>query len=126
MAEQRDLPGWPKKKLVKQVRTQLWRYGIRPQFRTWRATWSWASAVANSYVYTHWPSPNEIASQYILLLLAEMHSNLALRLPYRANTAMPAGVRQLLPANPIPLLTHNVQGGGCSTKPDSSSVSPVD
>lgn len=105
MAEQRDLPGWPKAHLVKQVRAHLRQYGIRPQLRAWRATWSWASAVAHSYVYTHWPSPNEIAAQYIVLLLAEMHEHCALKLPFRASTAMPAEVRQLLPCREIRLLS---------------------
>ena len=30
MAEERTLPGWPKKKLVKEVRRHLSYYGIRP------------------------------------------------------------------------------------------------
>ena len=30
MAEERSLPGWPRKKLVKEVRRHLWHYGIRP------------------------------------------------------------------------------------------------
>ena len=30
MAEEKDLPGWPRKKLVKAVRSHLWSYGIRP------------------------------------------------------------------------------------------------
>lgn len=89
MAEARDLPGWPKKKLVKLVRAHLWRYGIRPQGETWWATWSWASAVARSYYYTNWPTPHEIGSQYLLLLLAQMHANHALKLPYRAHQVIP-------------------------------------
>lgn len=63
MAEQRDLPGWPKKRLVRDVRRHLWHYGIRPKGEAWRAAWSWASAIANSYYHTHWPMPSEIASQ---------------------------------------------------------------
>jgi hypothetical protein len=31
-----------------------------------------ATAIANSYFYTHWPSSSEIGTQYLLLLLAEM------------------------------------------------------
>lgn len=105
MAEARDLPGWPKKKLVRLVRAHLWHYGIRPQGETWRATWSWASAVARSYYYTNWPTPYEIGSQYLLLLLAQMHANHALKLPHRAHQVIPPEALRLLPASPIPLLT---------------------
>ena len=50
MAEERSLPGWPKKKLVKEVRSHLWHYGIRPtKFTIWQATWTWAAAIAKSY-----------------------------------------------------------------------------
>ncbi|MHB8971245.1 MAG: hypothetical protein ACYC4N_12430 [Pirellulaceae bacterium] len=98
MAEERTLPGWPKKKLVREVRKHLSHYGIRPnQFSIWQATWAWANAVAQSYYQTHWPLPTEIASQYILLLLAEMQKNRLLKLPYRANTVVPAEVRAMLP-----------------------------
>ena len=38
--EERSLPGWPKKRLVKEVRRHLWHYGIRPsEFAIWQATW---------------------------------------------------------------------------------------
>lgn len=106
MAEQRDLPGWPKRRLVKDVRRHLSHYGIRPQHTPWIAAWSWANAIANSYFHTHWPSSSEIGTQYLLLLLAEMKRNLALRLPYRANKVIPAQVRAMLPGNPVPLLIH--------------------
>jgi len=106
MAEQRDLPGSPKKRLVKLVRAHLWRYGIRPRGQHWRAAWSWAAAIANSYFHTHWPSASEIATQYLLLLLIEMKGSYALRLPYRANKVIPDDVRALLPCNPVPLLIH--------------------
>jgi len=104
MAEHRELPGWPKRRLVKEVRSNLWRYGIRPKGQAWRAAWAWASAIANSYYHTRWPRPSEIASQYISLLLAEMHESRALKLPYRASRIIPDEVRPLLPANPLPLL----------------------
>jgi len=106
MAEQRDLPGWPKKRLVKEVRAHLWRYGIRPQRTPWLAAWSWAQSVANSYFHTQWPSASEVGTQYLVLLLAEMKRNQALRLPFRANKVMPEPVRALLPVNPVPLLIH--------------------
>jgi hypothetical protein len=63
MAEERNLPGWPKKRLVKDVRRHLSHYGIRPQHTQWIAAWSWANA--NSYFQTHWPSASEIGTQYL-------------------------------------------------------------
>jgi hypothetical protein len=60
MAENQELPGWPKRRFVREVRAHLRSYGIRPQGQAWRATWEWAGAIANSYVYTHWPLPSEI------------------------------------------------------------------
>ena len=102
MAEHRELPGWPKKRLVKDVRRHLWHYGIRPRGEPWRAAWSWAAAIARSYYHTHWPLPSEIASQYILLLLAEMNESCALKLPYRAKKVVPDEVRRLLPAKTLP------------------------
>ena len=104
MAEDRELPGWPKKRLVRDVRRHLWHYGIRPKGEAWRAAWSWASAIANSYYHTHWPLPSEIASQYVLLLLADMKGSCSLKLPYRADKVIPDDVRRLLPASPLPLL----------------------
>lgn len=97
MAEERTLPGWPKKKLVRDVRRHLSHYGIRPvKFQIWNATWAWASAIARSYVYTHWPLPSEIGTQYILLLLVEMQNDRSLHLPYRANTVLPPELKALL------------------------------
>lgn len=99
MAEERSLPGWPKKKLVKEVRRHLWHYGIRPtKCEIWRMTWSWADAIACSYWHTHWPMASEIATQYILLLLVEMKGSCMLRLPYRASEIVPPEVARLLPA----------------------------
>lgn len=101
MAEDRELPGWPRKKLVRDVRKHLSHYGIRPnQFSIWQATWTWASAIARSYYHTTWPLPSEVASQYIVLLLSEMRNNSQLKLPYRASKVVPAEVRALLPAAP--------------------------
>ena len=104
MADDHSLPGWPKKKLVRDVRQHLSHYGIRPQFTIWQATWTWASAIARSYYHTTWPIPSEIASQYILLLLAEMQSSHQLKLPYRASKVVPAEVKALLPAQQPALL----------------------
>lgn len=90
MAESRDLPGWPKKKLVRDVRRHLATYGILPTsrgaltHRQWQTTWAWASDIAKSYVFPRWPCSREIAAQYVLLLLAEMKSNHDLKLPFRS------------------------------------------
>ena len=98
MAEERTLPGWPKKKLVKEVRRHLSHYGIRPtKFGIWQATWAWADAIARSYWHVHWPLPSEIATQYILLLLVEMKSSSMLKLPYRAGDHVPPEVAAMLP-----------------------------
>ena len=103
MAEDRMLPGWPKKRLVKQVRSHLWSYGIRPQHTVWCATWAWASAIANSYYHTRWPLPSEISSQYVFLLLNYMKQHHSLKLPYRASKHVPADVLRLLPDAPLAL-----------------------
>jgi hypothetical protein len=105
VAEEHSLPGGPKKKLVKDVRRHLSHYGIRPtKSELWRATWSWADAIARSYWHTHWPMASEIATQYILLLLVEMKSSFTLRLPYRAQKIVPPEVAALLPASQHPNL----------------------
>jgi hypothetical protein len=103
MAEEHSLPGWPKKKLVKEVRRHLSHYGIRSvRFEIWQATWVWANAIARSYWHTHWPLPSEIATQYILLLLIEMKSSRMLKLPYRASEIVPPEVARLLPVSQQP------------------------
>jgi hypothetical protein len=99
----RDLPGWPTKRLVKRVRSQLWRFGIRPKEPAWTATWRWASAIADSYFHRHWPLAHEIGAQYTLLLLGRMQEGRSLKLPFRADKVMPDEVRQLLPATPVAL-----------------------
>lgn len=105
MAEEHSLPGWPKKKLVKEVRRHLSHYGIRPtKFEIWQATWAWAEAIARSYWHKHWPLPSEIATQYILLLLVEMKQSCMLRLPYRAREIVPLEVARLLPVAQQPAI----------------------
>ena len=106
MAVQEYLPGRPKKRLVKLVRSHLWHYGIRPKGEAWRAAWLWAHAIANSYVYPSWPSATEIGTQYILLVLVEMKQHRNLRLPFRADKVICDAVRVMLPSNPVPLLIH--------------------
>ena len=98
MAEEHSLPGWPKKKLVKEVRRHLSVYGFRPvKQAAWQAAWAWADKIAHSYFHVHWPLPSEIGTQYILLLLAEMHDSHCLRLPYQAREIVPPKVAALLP-----------------------------
>jgi hypothetical protein len=97
MAEQRELPGWPKKKLVGEVRWYLRNYGIQPKSREiWLATWEWASRIADSYYRKVWPSPREIASQYVFLLLARMKGDFLLKLPHRAGDHLPDAARAIL------------------------------
>lgn len=91
-----QLPGWPKKALVKRVRSHLWVFGIRPRGEPWRLAWKWAYDISQSYYHPRWPLPSEIASQYVLLLLHHMKASVGLKLPYRADTVMPNSVQQLL------------------------------
>jgi hypothetical protein len=75
--------------------------------KLWHETWQWASQITNSYVFPRWPLPNEIAAQYVLLLLVEMQENRALKLPYRAAEQQPPSVRLRLAASrPVLLLEH--------------------
>ena len=115
MAVQEYLPGRPTIRLVKLVRAQLFRYGIRPRGKSWRAAWSWAHAIAISYFYPHWPTSSEISTQYVLLLLMEMKEASGLRLPYRANKVIPDEVRAMLPSNPVPLLIYEPVFAGDKT-----------
>lgn len=115
MAVQKYLPGRPTKRLVKLVRAQLCRYGIRPRGKSWRAAWSWAHAIANSYFHPHWPTSSEICTQYVLLLLVEMKESSGLRLPHRASKVIPDEVRAMLPGNPVPLLIHEPVFAGDKT-----------
>ena len=107
-----SLPGYPTKRLVKRVRSHLWRFGIRPKEPAWTAAWHWADAIANSYYHRHWPLAHEIASRYVLLLLGQMHEGRSLKLPYRATAVMPDEVRQLLPSSPmtVPSIEHKPEG----------------
>lgn len=105
MAEDRVLPGWPKKKLVKEVRRFLSSYGIRPaSARLWYETWAWASQIRNSFVYPRWPLPSEIGSQFVFLLLLDMSATRSLRLPFRAMQQIPPALRQRLEGNSVPLI----------------------
>ena len=111
MAESRDLPGWPKKKLVTDVRRRLASYGVRPSLpKLWLETWQWASQITRSYVFPRWPLASEIAAQYMVLLLHEMQTNHALKLPFRAAEQTPPSIRLRLSASrPLPTLEHHTE-----------------
>jgi len=96
------------------VRRHLAGYGIRPSLpRLWYETWEWARQITNSYVFPRWPIPSEIASQYVLLLLLEMQSNHALKLPYRAAEQQPESVRlRLSGSRPLLLLEQKDDSAG--------------
>jgi hypothetical protein len=101
------LPGQPSAKRVREVRSYLKSWGIRPLKHNWRgidlwrAAWEWAYLVARSYACPvgpyrpRWPNSLEVASQYVLLLL--MHIRDDLHLPYRAGTMIPESVKALVP-----------------------------
>ncbi|PHQ34808.1 hypothetical protein [Rhodopirellula bahusiensis] len=97
MADDKYLPGSPSRRRVKEVRSHLWRYGIRPKGDAWRLAWTWASAIASSYYHFRWPLPSEIASQYMVLLLCEMKEGRSLRLPFRADQVQPEPVQNMFP-----------------------------
>ncbi len=95
--DDRYLPGSPSKRLIRDVRRHLSRYGIRPtRFRLWQFTWQWADRVAQSYSIwltrgrRRWPMPAEIAAQYLMLLLAQMQADGSLKLPFRAKEKLTA------------------------------------
>lgn len=101
-----DLPGHPRIKLIREVRRTLWSYlRCRPNRddTTWKMAWEWAYACGNrnslvgivkNAKRTRWPSASEIASQYILLALADMRGSFQLRVPFRATECVPLNVRQ--------------------------------
>lgn len=103
MAEQRDLPGWPSKRLVREVRSVLNLYvRSRPQQldECWRMAWQWAAAEADhSLLYQfgkrrrkRWPLPHEIASRYLVLCMVRMRPSLG----SRAVEFMPDSVRAMV------------------------------
>ncbi len=105
-AEHYCLHGCPRPTLVKSVRRHLRRYGIAPSRHSeeWQLAWRWACDIGASYHHFHWPSVSEIGAQYLLLVLAKMKNDQALRLPHRAAKQVPAAVitklgSQVLPAH---------------------------
>ena len=107
--DHRTIPGGPRKSLVAKVRQALNRYGIRPYAphtdlnQIWRDAWTWAAECNSKSACLltserlrrriEWPQPNEIASQYVFLLLAKMRNDIVLRLPWQARIkGMPAAI----------------------------------
>ncbi len=93
----KNLPGNPAPSRVREVRKHLRHYGIAPcttQRDAWRQAWEWAWAVAKrpGAYRTRWPMPAEIGTQYLVLVLAQMRDNFALRLPAAARQNMPLSV----------------------------------
>lgn len=95
---QERLPGMPRKRLVADVKRTLRSYGIRvQQGRAWEMTWTWAYEVARSYMLrTTWPLASEIATQYLVCVMADMKADCMLKLPYRAGQHVPPQLQQKL------------------------------
>lgn len=99
-SERNILCGGPSNAHVKRVRAVLWRWlRARPQVedKNWKAAWEWADNVryrGNRYNFTKrkpkWPNENEIATQYLTLVLIEMRDYHAFRLPFYAAECLPA------------------------------------
>lgn len=93
-AEHHCLPETPKAKLDRSVRRHLRLYGITTNrwSEKWSLAWQWAYEIGRSYYHFHWPNASEIGAQYLLLVLAKMKNDRALRLPHRATQRAPAAV----------------------------------
>ncbi len=101
-SERNYLPGGPSNRLVKEVRRTLWtKFQCRPgrYSDTWYRTWKWAAAVCNrcdsfNRVYgikqrsKPWPSSTEIATQYMLICMAEAHKHYGVRVHRRASECL--------------------------------------
>jgi hypothetical protein len=96
----RYLPRFPSKSLVGKVRRALSQYGIKPQERLWRLAWDWAAECMfrkSFFLKTkRWPSANEIATQYLFVLVAEMRAKRDLRLPYHAGPCLTEPIREIV------------------------------
>lgn len=124
--DHRYLPGSPRKKLVQDVRKFLKSWGIIPHYKVWPLAWAWAWSVAKSYqrfddllqkrCRERWPLASEIASQYVVVLGAEIRDSGLFHMPFRAQTQLPAPVAEALrmkgKQHDMPLLTRLEQPGG--------------
>lgn len=102
VSERNYLPGGPSNRLVKEVRRTLWlNFQCRPgrDSDSWYRTWKWAAAVCNrcdsfNRVYginqrsKPWPTSNEIATQYMLICMAEAHKYFGVRIHRRATECL--------------------------------------
>lgn len=112
-SERHCLPGGPGSGLIKKVRQHLWTYcRCKPMRndRLWLNAWQWALNCrydnGSGGRPGRWPMPTEIASQYLLLCLAEMRDSSALRLPHNAAQVLPMSVQKRLSGGQLPLLGH--------------------
>lgn len=107
MIEANSLPGNPPKSLIAKVRSELWAYvKSRPpkNDQLWRDVWYWAAACRekqNWYVTRPrrgqgWPSPSEIASQFLYMGLSEMKAMGRLKLPFMAKEAVTPRIAERL------------------------------
>lgn len=103
MAHEMDryLAGDPSGLLVRRVRSTLKGFGILPREKEWKLCWAWADKVQTSYNRFNellkvrkkrWPRPNEIAAQYLTVLLASVREEDCLKLPERAAEQIPERV----------------------------------
>jgi len=109
-SERNFLPGGPGNSLIRKVRAILFSYiRSRPQKtdRAWINAWDWARAIRDRDEFWHkianfktrkrpWPAAHEIASQYLILALAEMKEMGALRLPFHAGACITPAVASTL------------------------------
>lgn len=110
MAEVRTLSGHPSVPLVKSVKQLLWQYLRCKPLDTdanWQQTWEWAAACRDRTAITWfsnqrvpWPSPSEIATQYLLLAMSQLRDDHQLNIHRHAVEAMPQSVSLRLTAAP--------------------------
>jgi len=101
-----QLAGYPSKTIIRRVATGRWRgMGIRPsRLETWKLAWEWAAAIKyrnDLFAFGKADPGNakrplagkcqEIATQYLVLLMAQMKENHDLRMPSRAAQYMARG-----------------------------------
>ncbi len=103
-SERNTLSGCPSNKLVRDVRGILFRrLGARPRRDdvNWKQAWEWAAACCSRSEFWQfgkqprrrpWPSPCEIASQFLLLVMMDMRDMHQLRLPWRAPECVPPSI----------------------------------
>lgn len=96
LIDHRHLHGGPSRRLVKEVRSHLWRHGMRPVDEPWQLTWAWASGIGSSYMRFRWPMPHEIATLYMILLIHRTADHRTFHVAYRARDAMPDSVKMFI------------------------------